>query len=179
MPALFLADPHAFRIVALRAERRGAGGADPLVAALVALLLLLEALLQRFHELVPAHRLDLFLLLLAEILLGELLQPFGRDLRLLHRVEQVFQAFEGGPEHPVELVEIALVFHQRGARQVVKILHALIGEVGVERLHQRQIFAERDRNLGVAQRREELQEHERQIARPCSPVKTEYLRCDC
>ena len=39
---LVLADPHAFGIVAVGAERRGAGGADPLVAALVAALLFLR-----------------------------------------------------------------------------------------------------------------------------------------
>ena len=49
-----------FRVVAVGAERRGAGGADPLVAALVPLLLLLEPLLERLHQFVPAaQRLDL------------------------------------------------------------------------------------------------------------------------
>ena len=79
---LLLADAHAFGIVAVGAERRGAGGADPLVAALVAALLLLEALAQRLHELVPAHGLDLLLLFLGEIFLGELLQPLLGDLGL-------------------------------------------------------------------------------------------------
>src|SRR3954462_1368638 len=41
---LLLADTHAFRIVAVGAKRRGAGGADPLVAALVATLLFPEPL---------------------------------------------------------------------------------------------------------------------------------------
>ena len=59
-----------------------------------------------------AHRLDLLLLLLGEIFLGELLQPLGRDLgreRLLHQ----FEALEDVAEHAVELVEVALVLHQR------------------------------------------------------------------
>ena len=43
VPAFVLADAHAFRIVAIGAEGRGAGRANPLVAALVALLLLGEA----------------------------------------------------------------------------------------------------------------------------------------
>ena len=128
-------------------------------------LLLLQALAQRLHELVPAHRLDLLLLFLGEVFFGELLQPFGRNVRLLHGVEQALQPLEHGAEHAIELVEIALVLHQRGARQIVEILHRLLGEVGVERLHQRQIFAQGHRDLGVAQRCEELQEHGLQIAR--------------
>ena len=47
------ADAHAFGVVAAVAERGGAAGADPLVAALVAALLLGEALLERRHDLVP------------------------------------------------------------------------------------------------------------------------------
>ena len=55
-----LADAHAFGIVAIGAERRGAAGADPFAAALVAALLLLEPLAQRLHQLVEAaQRLDL------------------------------------------------------------------------------------------------------------------------
>src|SRR5262249_15304567 len=88
---LLLADAHAFGIVAMGAERRGAGSADPLVAALMAALLLLEALAQRFHELVPAHGLDLLLLFLGEIFLGELLQPLLGDLGLAHRIKKAFE----------------------------------------------------------------------------------------
>jgi len=33
-------------------------------------------------------------------------------------------------EHAVELVEVALVLHQRGAREVVEVFHAAAGEVG-------------------------------------------------
>ena len=65
--ALVLADADALRVVAVGAERAGAAGADHLAAALVALLLLLEALLQRLHQLVPAHLLDRGLLLGAEL----------------------------------------------------------------------------------------------------------------
>ena len=168
---LLLADPHAFGIVAVRAERRGAGGADPFVAALVAALLLFEALAQGLHELVPAHGLDLLLLFLGEIFLRELLQPLLGNLGLVHRIEQVLQPLEHGAEHAVELVEIALVLHQRGARQIVEILHRLVGEVGVQRLHQRQIFAQGHGDLRVAQRCEELQKHGLQIARRQAQVK--------
>ena len=50
-------------------------------------------------------------------------------------------------------------------------LAGLIGEVGVERLHQRQIFAQGHRDLRVAQRCEELQKHGIQIARRTVNVK--------
>ena len=106
----------------------------------MAALLFLQALTKRLHELVPAHRLDLLLLFLGEVFFRKLLQPFGGNVRLLHRVQQAFQPLEHGAEDAIELVEVALVLHQRGAGEVIKILHGLIGEVGVERLHQRQIF---------------------------------------
>src|SRR4029077_16416313 len=81
LAVLVLADAHALGIEAVGAERRGPGRSDPLAAALVALLLLLETLLQRLHELLPsAHRLDLGLLLVGQQFLGELAQPFLGDL---------------------------------------------------------------------------------------------------
>ena len=137
---LLLPDAYALGIVAMGAERRGAGGADPLAAALVAALLFLEPLLQGLHELVPAYGLDLLLLFLGEIFLGELLQPLLGDLCLAHGVEQALQSLEHGAEHAVELVEVALVLHQGGARQIIEVLDRLFGEVGVERFHQGQIF---------------------------------------
>ena len=60
---------------------------------------------------------------------------------------------------------------ERGARQVIEILDGLVGEVGIERLHQRQIFAQGHRDLRIAQRCEELQEHGIQIARRTAHVK--------
>src|SRR5690606_39836105 len=81
VPALVLADADAFGVVTVGAEGAGAAGADGLVAPLVALLLLLDALGQRLHELVEAaHGLDLLLLLLGEELLAHLLEPLGRDV---------------------------------------------------------------------------------------------------
>src|ERR1700722_8521030 len=156
---LFLADPHAFRVIAVRAKRRGACRSDPFAAALVTALLLFQALAKRLHELVPAHRLDLLLFFLAEVFFGELLQPFFGNVGLEHPVEQAFQPLEHQAEHAIELVEIALILHQRGAREVIEVLHRLLREVGVDRLHQRQVFAQGHRHLGLAQRCEELQEH--------------------
>src|SRR3954453_22909549 len=71
--AALLADADAFGIVAVGAERGGAGGADPFGAALGAPLLALEPLLQRRHDLFPrAERLDLLHLLGGEVELGDL-----------------------------------------------------------------------------------------------------------
>ena len=65
--AALLADTHALGVIAISAERRGAGGADPFITALVALLLLREALAQGFHQLLEAAEgLDLRLLLLGQ-----------------------------------------------------------------------------------------------------------------
>jgi hypothetical protein len=147
------------------AERRGAGGADPFAAALVAALLFLEPLAKRLHELVPAHRLDLLLLFLGEVFFRQLLQPLRGNLRLLHGIKQAFQPLEDRAEHAIELVEIALVLHEGCTRQIVEILHRLIGKVGIQRFHQRQIFTQGHGDLGIAQGCEELQEHGIQIAR--------------
>src|SRR6185369_4997767 len=79
--AAWPADPDSFGIVAAMAERRGAAGADPFVAALVAPLLFLQAVLQRLHNLFPAAQaLDRLHLLRGEIGLGDQLQPFLRYL---------------------------------------------------------------------------------------------------
>ena len=157
---LVLADAHAFGIVAVGAERRGAGRADPLAAALVALLLLLETLLQRLHQLLPAaQRLDLRLLLVGQELLGELAQPLLRDLGRDALGGQRLEALEDVAEHPVELVEVPLVLHQDGARQIVEIVDAVVGDALLHRLHQRQVLLDGDRHLGRAQFEEEVDEH--------------------
>ena len=71
------ADAHALGIVAAMAERGGAAGTDPLVAALVAPLLLGQPVLQRLHDLVPgAEALDRLHLLGRQIGLGDQAQPF-------------------------------------------------------------------------------------------------------
>ena len=54
VPGLVLADADALRVVSVGAEGRRARRANPLVAALVAALLFLEALPEALHQLVPA-----------------------------------------------------------------------------------------------------------------------------
>src|SRR5881227_1095532 len=55
-------------------------------------------------------------------------------------------------------LSIALVLHQGRAREIIEIVNRSAGEIGVERAHQRQIFAQRDRDLRLAERGEEIQE---------------------
>jgi hypothetical protein len=87
---------------------------DPLVAALVAALLLLEPLLERLHQLFPAaERLDLLLLFLGELELHLLQQPLERNLRFDagDRLDALPELGKGA----IELVEVRLVLHQRRA----------------------------------------------------------------
>jgi hypothetical protein len=165
---LVLADAHAFGMIAVGAERRGACRPDPLAAALMPALLLCEPLAQGLEQLVEtAQRLDLLLLLLGQILLGELFQPFRRDFRRRGLAHQ-FEALEHVAEHAIELVEIALILHQRGAREIVEVVDATRREVGVHRFHQRQIFAQRHRDAGGLELMQERDEHDRRIT-PCAP----------
>src|SRR4051812_21511230 len=68
-------------------------------------------------------------------------------------------------EHAIELVQVALVLHQRGAREIIEVLDAAAGEVLVHRLHQREVLAQRDRDACGFQRGEELHEHAASLAR--------------
>ena len=86
--ALLLADAHPLRVVAIGAERRRARRADPFGAALVAALLLGEPLAQGLHQLFEAERLQLGLFLRGKIALGELAQPFLRDVLPFDRLGQ-------------------------------------------------------------------------------------------
>ena len=167
---LVLADAHAGRIVAMGAERRGATRADPFVAALVATLLFGETLAQALHQLLVAERLDLRFLLLRQIFFGELLQPVGWNFRREIR-EPELEALEDLPENAVELVEIALVLHQRRAGEKVEILYRGAGAIALEGRHQREIFAQGGRDTRATQGGEEGQEHAGQCARRGRGVK--------
>ena len=124
-------------------------------------LLLRQALLEGLHQLVEAaQRLDLRLLLVGEQLLGELGQPVGRDLGREALVD-LLEALEHVAEHPIELVEVLLVLHQRRARQVVEAVHVQPDHVPVHGLHQQQVLAQGHGHLGGAQFGEQLQEHQR------------------
>src|SRR5262249_62191024 len=62
-------------------------------------------------------------------------------------------------EHAIEFVQIALVLHQRRAREKIEILNLARGEIGIHSLHQRQIFAQRHRYARLLQFLEERNEH--------------------
>src|SRR6202048_4872023 len=114
---LILADAHAFRVVAVGAERRSAGGADPFVAALVAAFLLAQPAAQYFQELVEtSHGLDLALLFLREILFRGLAQPLRWNCVSLDRLGHGCESFEYMAKDAVEFVQVALVFHKRRSR---------------------------------------------------------------
>ena len=66
-------------------------------------------------------------------------------------------------EDAVELVEIALVLHQSGARQIIEVLDAAAGEVLLHRFHQREIFAQGHRHAGGFELMEEGGEHRRTL----------------
>ena len=169
--AFVLADAHAFGIVAIGAERRGARGADPFRAALVPALLFLEPLPQRLHQLLEAAEcLDQLLLLVGQVLFGEPPQPFLRDIGDVDRAfaRQRLDALEDMRKDLVEAVDVALVLHQRGARQVVKALDVELHQPGIHALEQRQVLAQRDRHARGLQLEEEGDEHASQSASPDS-----------
>jgi hypothetical protein len=161
--ALVLADANTLRVVAIGAEGRGAAGADHLVAAFMALLLLFEALLQRLHELVPAHLLDRRLLFGRELELELLLQPLKRNV--LREIGEQLDALEVGGEGTVELVELRFVLDQRSAGQVVEAVDGrrarfrVVDHARANCLEQRQVLLDGDLELGGAQGEEEIDQH--------------------
>lgn len=93
-----VADADALGVEATGAERAGAAGTDPLVAAGVAFLLLFQALLELLDQLVQATQgLDLRTLLVGQQALEFLAQPLFGDQRL-EVVVELFQALEVGAE---------------------------------------------------------------------------------
>ena len=146
-------------MIAAGTERAGTAGADPLVAPGVAFLLLFQALFERFDEFVqPAQRLDLRPLFIAQRALELLAQPFVRDQGLKVFIE-VLQAVEIGAEGAIELIVVALVLDQNGARQKVKFVHVGEGHAVFERVDQVQQLTHRNRHLGCAHFIEQIQQH--------------------
>ncbi len=174
MPAFLLADADAGGIVAVGAEGRRAARADPFVAALMTALLLGEALFQLLHDLVPtAKRLDPGLVFVAQVEFGDAAQPFLRDFGDAG-VGQRFEALEDMAEDLIEAVEVALVLHERRAREVVEIFDAAIGDAGAHGVEQRQVFLERDGELRVAKLGEEGREHPPTIGRAASAAERQF-----
>jgi hypothetical protein len=136
----------------------------------MAALLFFEPLAQGLKQLVEAtERFDLRLLFLGEIFLGELLEPFDRDLG--GERGGTFEALEYVSEYAIEFVEVALVLHQRRSRQIVEVLDAPRSEVLLHRFHQGEVFAQRHRNAGLSELVEEGDEHAFSIGATPSRVK--------
>ena len=53
-------------------------------------------------------------------------------------------------EDAIEFVEVALVFHQGRAGEIIEFVDAIGGDIALHRLHQGQEFLERDRQFRVA-----------------------------
>src|SRR5690606_34967927 len=121
-PAAVWPEPDATGVIATRAEGTGAAGADPAIAALVAVLLLGQAFAELAHQCFqPTELLDLRLLLVGEQSLKLASEPVLGNLGESF-VRQVRNTVPEPPEGAVEAVEIALVLDQDGACQRVELL---------------------------------------------------------
>ncbi|MNT05159.1 hypothetical protein D3C72_1397690 [compost metagenome] len=123
----------------------------------MALLLLLQQFVQAVHQLVVAEFLQLRLLLLGQLALHALEKPVERNRRV--RVEGRVDALEILGKRAVELVEMCFILDQGQARQIVKIIHRSADDVLLQRLKQGQKFLDRDGNLRVLEREEEIDQH--------------------
>ena len=123
------------------------------------LVLLLEALFEGRHDLVPrAERRDLGHLLRGQVELGDLAQPFLGDLGA-PGVDDRLDALEYLAEHLIEAVEQSLVLHVATAAEVIELLDRPVDHVRPQRLEQRQMLLERRRDLGGPKFGEEVEEH--------------------
>ena len=124
-----------------------------------ALLLLFPGLLERLDELLQtAQGLDLLEFLRAQRTLELAPQPLVRDERLEQSV-QVFEPLEIRCERPIELVVVLLVLAHAGAAQEVEVVDARVHHPVSHRIDQVEQFPDRDRDLVLAQRQEEVDQH--------------------
>ncbi len=155
------ADADAGRMLAAVPERRLAAGADPLVAAVVALVLLLQALQEAAHQLVGGQLLE------PGPLLGRQLGEVLRILQPLHHLlgdvvaELPLDALEDAREDPVVGVEVGLALDQAGAPEVVEAQQAAAVQSLLERAQERLPLLDGDRHAFVAQAVEEIEKHGR------------------
>src|SRR5262249_15329804 len=113
------ADGDARRMGAAAAMRRGAARAHPPVAAVVALALLLQALLEATARLGEVERLEELALLVGELAARRVvLEPVEELLGDLQRLD--LDAVEVAGEGGVEGVEVLLAMHTQCARHLVE-----------------------------------------------------------
>ena len=131
-------------------------------------LLLLEALLERGHDLVPRPELlDIGHLGLGQMKLGDLAQPFLRDFGGAG-VDDRFDPLEHLAKHLVEAVEQTFVLHVATAAKIIELLNPKIDYVGSQRLEQRQMLLEARRDFRGAEFGEEVEEHLSPARRPAA-----------
>ena len=139
----------------------------------MAAFLLGEALLQLLHDLIPAaERLDLRLLFLGEQPFGKRAQPLLRNFGL-DPFGQALKTPEDMAENPVELIEMALVFHERGAGKIIKVVDLFVRDPGIHRFKEGEILLDADRNSRLLQLVEETQKHLDEASIPHGLEKTE------
>jgi hypothetical protein len=125
----------------------------------MAFLLLGQALAELLQQSVEAaERGEPGFLLFAQQTLETLAQPIRRNLRQLRRVDRS-NAGKIRDERALELVVMALVLDQHGAREMEERGRIGEREVGVERGHEVQPLAQRDRHARRAQGFVETDEH--------------------
>ena len=151
------AEAYAFWMRSTVAEGRRSTSSYPLVAPGVALGLLGQALLQGFHQFVPAVFFQLGALGVGQVLFHRLAQPvFGNQH--VH-AGQCLDALEILAEGAVEFVEVRFVLDQRRSRQHVEVVQAVFDHMFLQGLEQHQKLLGRYRELAGLEVEEEVDQH--------------------
>ena len=161
--AFVLADAHALGVVAVSAKGRGASGADPFAAALMAALLLGQSLAQAAHQLLKAAgAVDGGALLGRQEFLGQLFQPVAGNCCLMdQRLDgDLVEAGKRLGKGAVETVDMGFVLDQRGAGEVIEALGPPVGQPGLNAGQQVQIFPQAGGHPVPAQTVEKGPEHQ-------------------
>jgi hypothetical protein len=95
------------------------------------------------------------------VLLGELAQPFGREVDAADEFldGEFAEALEATGEDAVEAIDAAFVLHEARAGEIVEALGVVEHDLRVERVEEGQILAERGADSLAAQFGEEPREH--------------------
>ena len=147
-------------IVAVGAEGRGAAGADPLIAALVALLLLGSR--RCFSVSIslskpPMASIAAFSSSVRNFSVSFFNHSAGMSaVRLSSTFSKPLNTW---PNTRSNLSRLRSSFTRAAAGQVVEVVGGQAGDVLVHRLHQHEVLFERDRHAGVAEFGEQAQEH--------------------
>lgn len=123
----------------------------------MAALLLLQALLELFHQRVPAELVELGFFFGAEVLVHHRLQPFLGQVDL--QPGNLLDALEVLPKGLVEAVEMGFVLDQAGAGEEVEIFHAVLAKARLQAFEQSEEFLRRHRQFAGLEVEEEVDEH--------------------